>query len=133
MMTGNFTEPDCNNCNNDCHCQNPPAVTTRKGNYRGDRGADRIKRAVHSNSLQNLKQNRLKAIAKSDVSLEVDGKEDIIQTNEAISANGTIPKNHGKWIGMGLAVFIICIVLWMLWSNRKKQNKVVLDGTEQSQ
>ncbi len=130
MMKDGFIEPDCNNCNNDGDYQNPPTTTSRKGKYRGDRGADHIKRAVHSNSLQNLKQNRLKAIAESNVSLETNNKVDDIQSDEPIAVNSTIPKNHGKWIVIGLAVFVICIVLWMLWSNYKKQNKGVLDDTE---
>ena len=131
MITDSFTEPDCNN-RNDCDCQNPPAITSRKGKYRGDRGADHIKRAVHSNSLQNLKQNRLKVIVESDASLEGDDKEKGIQADDTIPANGTIPKNPGKWIVIGFTVFVIYIVLWMLWSNHKKKNKVILEDTEQS-
>ena len=132
MMTDSFTESDCNNCNG-VDYQNPSVATSRKGKYRGDRGADHIKRAVHSNSLQNLKQNRLKAIAESNVILEGNGKEHSIQANEAIHANSTITNNHGKWIVIGLAVFIMCVVLWTLWSDYKKKNKIVLDDTEQSQ
>jgi len=123
MMTDSFTGPYCNNCN-DCDCHNPPAVTTRKGKYRGDRGSDHIKRTVHSNSLQNLKQNHVKTTAESDISLDEDSKENCVQANEIISANSTIPNNTGKWIGIGFAIFVICVVLWMLWSNRKEKNKM---------
>jgi len=124
-MTDNFTIQDNNNNDVENHNQSTTPLL-RKGKYRGDRGVDHIKRTIHSNSLQNLKQNQLKVIAENDVGLENDDKNINIQENETTTINNISAKNPGKWVAIGFAVFIICIVLWLLWLNHEKKKKEVL-------